>query len=186
MPVCPFAVPYSPAFLPQGRPAPIDQIAKNLHLADQHGCDMVEPWSYFEGLQLPEVRELHQGIQDYQVGTQGGGSNKGGCRCCAGAELQDCCFGVRGTRYAVFLHGGCAVIGLRYGGSRGSEGVRGGWVRGGGVLMVGERSSWSHALRCWAIHVTTGPREDGGSAEGGRAGVGAVYPVPHWLVLCCG
>lgn len=50
----------------EGRPAPIDQIAKNLHLADQHGCDMVEPWSYFEGLQLPEVRELHQGIQDYQ------------------------------------------------------------------------------------------------------------------------
>lgn len=32
-----------------------------------YGCDMTEPWSYFEGLLLDEATELHQGICDYQV-----------------------------------------------------------------------------------------------------------------------
>ncbi|GLC36213.1 hypothetical protein PLESTB_001367900 [Pleodorina starrii] len=49
-----------------GRPSAIDKIAKNLHLHGTYGCDMVEPWSYFEGLLLDEAKELHQGIADYQ------------------------------------------------------------------------------------------------------------------------
>ncbi|GIL76926.1 hypothetical protein Vretimale_8609 [Volvox reticuliferus] len=50
----------------EGRPSAIDKIAKNLHLHGTYGCDMVEPWSYFEGLLLDEAKELHQGIADYQ------------------------------------------------------------------------------------------------------------------------
>ncbi|GFR50783.1 hypothetical protein Agub_g13048 [Astrephomene gubernaculifera] len=50
----------------EGRPTSIDRIAKNLHLADTYGCDMVEPWSYFEGRLLEEARELHAGVCDYQ------------------------------------------------------------------------------------------------------------------------
>ncbi|PNW78408.1 hypothetical protein CHLRE_09g398650v5 [Chlamydomonas reinhardtii] len=52
----------------EGRPSSIDKIAKNLHesLHGVYGCDMTEPWSYFEGLLLDEATELHQGICDYQ------------------------------------------------------------------------------------------------------------------------
>ncbi|KAG2491815.1 hypothetical protein HYH03_009975 [Edaphochlamys debaryana] len=50
----------------EGRPSPLDQIAKNLHLHGTYGCDMVEPWSYFEGMLLADAKELHAGISDYQ------------------------------------------------------------------------------------------------------------------------
>lgn len=50
----------------EGRPAPIDLIAKNLHFARQLGSDLREPWTYFDGLLMTDAQDLHQAICDYQ------------------------------------------------------------------------------------------------------------------------
>lgn len=53
--------------LREGRPAPIDMIAKNLHLLDQFDFDLVDPWKFFTGLLLDDVRDLHDEIKEVRV-----------------------------------------------------------------------------------------------------------------------
>ena len=55
--------------LRDGRPTPIDLIAKNLHLTDEFEPDLVEPWRYFDGLMLDDTQELVDGMHDYKVGV---------------------------------------------------------------------------------------------------------------------
>ncbi|KAL6759749.1 mid region of cactin-domain-containing protein [Haematococcus lacustris] len=55
--------------LREGRPAPSDLIARNLHaglrLGEPADVDMKEPWSHFTGLQLDDVEALHDDIREY-------------------------------------------------------------------------------------------------------------------------
>ena len=54
-----------------GRPQPIDGLIANLHLAEEFDINAEEPYKVFEGLSLPDVRELHAAVCAMQV------------RCCA-------------------------------------------------------------------------------------------------------
>ena len=53
--------------LRDGRPTPIDMIAKNLHLLDEFDFDMVDPWRFFAGLLYEDMANLADEIKEYKV-----------------------------------------------------------------------------------------------------------------------
>lgn len=53
--------------LREGRPKPIDAIVRNLYFPDDVDADAADPYEVAKSLTLPELRELADDVQDYQV-----------------------------------------------------------------------------------------------------------------------
>jgi hypothetical protein len=54
--------------LEEGRPEPIDKIAKNLHLTEEFEFELEDPWLHFTGLLLEDMEAVHEDIKEYKVG----------------------------------------------------------------------------------------------------------------------
>ncbi|KAG1678419.1 hypothetical protein FOA52_015186 [Chlamydomonas sp. UWO 241] len=52
--------------LEEGRPTPIDLIAKNIHLSDEFEFDLEDPWLHVSGLLLEDMQALHEDILEYK------------------------------------------------------------------------------------------------------------------------
>lgn len=55
--------------LGEGRPKPIDVIVRNLYFPDDVDADAADPYEVAKSLTLPELLELADDVQDYQVLT---------------------------------------------------------------------------------------------------------------------
>lgn len=63
--------------LREGRPKPIDVIVRNLYFPDDMDADAADPYEVAKSLTLPELRELTDDVQNYQVNPLAGCIRKG-------------------------------------------------------------------------------------------------------------
>lgn len=59
--------PQSERRLQEGRPEPIDLIAKNLHLVEEFDFELEDPWRHFSGLLLENMERVADEIKEFKV-----------------------------------------------------------------------------------------------------------------------